>query len=110
MRGHDGKAGRFLLTAMPFTGHVTPMATVARALVDRGHDVHFYTGPRFRDQVEAAGATLVPWRRAPDFDEHDLSATFPRLIGAKGVRQLFTNLIVCFIATAPAQAEDLDAA
>ena len=100
---------RFLLTAMPFTGHVTPMAAVARELVRRGHDVRFYTGSRFRARVEAAGATLVPWREAPDFDERDLPATFPRLVGRKGFRQLFINMIDCFIATAPAQLEDLEA-
>lgn len=100
---------RFLLTAMPFTGHVTPMAAVARELVGRGHEVRFYTGSRFRARVEAAGATLVPWRQAPDFDEHDLPATFPRLLGRKGFRQLFINVIDCFIATAPAQLDDLEA-
>lgn len=101
--------GRFLLTTMPFTGHVTPMATVARQLVDRGHDVRFYTGARFRDRVEASGATLVPWNAAPDFDENDLPATFPRLIGKKGLRQLLVNMVDCFIATAPAQCADLSA-
>ena len=30
---------RFMLTAMPFTGHVTPLRAVAAALVSRGHDV-----------------------------------------------------------------------
>lgn len=98
---------RFLLTAMPFTGHVAPMAAVARRLVDRGHEVRLYTGTRFRDRVEAAGATLVPWQQAPDFDENDLAATFPRLVGKKGMRQLLVNMVDCFIATAPAQVADL---
>ncbi len=99
--------GRFLLTAMPFTGHVTPVAAVARQLVDRGHDVRFYTGTRFRALVETAGATFVPWQIAPDFDENDLPATFPRLVGKKGMRQLLINMVDCFIATAPAQVSDL---
>ncbi|PZQ89715.1 MAG: glycosyl transferase [Leifsonia xyli] len=101
--------GRFLLTATPFTGHVVPMAAVARALVDRGHEVRLYTGSRFRERVEAGGATLVPWREAPDFDENDLPATFPRLVGKKGMRQLLTNVVDCFIRTAPAQLADLTA-
>lgn len=98
----------FLLAAMPFTGHVTPMAAVARALAERGHRVRFYTGGRFRAQVESAGAVLVPWRAAPDFDENALDETFPRLRGRKGMRQLFVNVIDCFVATAPAQVADLD--
>ncbi|UNK69582.1 nucleotide disphospho-sugar-binding domain-containing protein [Microbacterium sp. H1-D42] len=100
---------RFLLTAMPFTGHVGPMAAVARELVRRGHEVRFYTGSRFRDRVEASGAQLVSWQRAPDFDENDLAATFPRLIGKKGTQQLLVNMVDCFIQTAPAQTLDLAA-
>jgi len=101
--------GRFLLTAMPFTGHVAPLAAVARQLVDRGHDVRFYTGSRFRSRVEAAGARLVPWQQAPDFDENDLPATFPRLVGKKGMQQMLVNVVDCFIGTAPAQVADLSA-
>src|SRR6187431_1188664 len=98
---------RFLVTAMPFTGHVTPLSTVAAALVARGHDVRFYTGSAFGSKVAGAGAVLVPWSSAPDFDENDLPATFPRLIGKKGFRQLMINVEDCFIAAAPAQVEDL---
>ncbi len=100
---------RFLLTAMPFTGHVAPLCAVAGELVSRGHHVRVYTGSRFRDRVEAAGATLVPWRAAPDFDENDLAATFPRLVGKKGLGQLLTNVVDCFLRTAPAQVGDLGA-
>ncbi|MFE6734016.1 glycosyltransferase [Microbacterium sp. NPDC057650] len=100
---------RFLLTTMPFTGHVAPMAAIARELVRRGHDVRFYTGGRFRDRIEASGARLVPWRTAPDFDENDMPATFPRMVGRKGLSQLLINVVDCFIGTAPAQVADLTA-
>jgi MGT family glycosyltransferase len=100
---------RFMLTAMPFTGHVTPMRAVAAALLARGHDVRFYTGAAFREQVESTGATFVPWRAAPDFDENDVSAVFPRLLGEKGIRQLLINVQDLFIRTSPAQVEDLTA-
>ncbi len=43
---------RFLLSAVPFTGHVAPMRAVAAALVARGHDVRVYTGEAFRERVE----------------------------------------------------------
>jgi MGT family glycosyltransferase len=92
---------------MPFTGHVAPMRAVARALVARGHDVRFYTGTAFQSTVETAGATFVPWREAPDFDENDLPATFPRLVGKKGLSQLMVNMEDLFIATAPLQVADL---
>ena len=100
---------RFLLTAMPFTGHVTPLTAVAAELVQRGHDVRFYTGSRHRARVERAGARLVPWEHAPDFDENDMPATFPRLVGRKGFAQMLINMVDCFIRTAPAQVQDLSA-
>lgn len=100
---------RFLLTAMPFSGHVAPLAAVAAALVARGHEVRFYTGSAFRERVEAAGAQFVPWRIAPDFDEQNLPATFPRLVGKKGFRQLIINMEDLFVATAPAQLDDVRA-
>jgi MGT family glycosyltransferase len=100
---------RILVSAMPFTGHVTPLVAVAEQLVARGHDVRFYTGSAFRARVEASGAALVPWRAAPDFDENDLPATFPRLTGKKGLAQLLVNMEDLFIDTAPRQFADLEA-
>ena len=81
-----------MVTAMPFSGHVAPMAAVAAALVARGHEVRFYTGAAFRGRIERTGARFVPWRNAPDFDEQNLPATFPRLRGKKGFAQLMINM------------------
>lgn len=100
---------RYLLSAMPFTGHVSPVCAVAAALIDRGHSVRVYTGTAFRLQVEASGATHVPWLHAPDFNENDLTATFPHLTGKKGMRQLLANVQDVFIETAAAQVADLAA-
>lgn len=108
MRDHGGMA-RFMLAVMPFTGHVAPLLAVAEILTARGHDVRIYTGTRFRTRVEGVGARFVPWREAPDFDENDLAATFPRLRGARGVRQLLFNVQDAFIGTAPGQVTDLAA-
>lgn len=107
--GDHMSMAKVLLTAMPFTGHVTPLRAVAAALAARGHDVRFYTGSAFRRGVEASGARHVPWTAAPEFDENDLAATFPRLVGKKGLGQLLINVQDVFIKTAPAQVEDLEA-
>lgn len=98
---------RFLLSAMPFTGHINPIRAVASALIARGHDVRVYSGEAFRTAVESAGARLVPWHHAPDFDESDLAATFPRLRGRKGLSQLLINVEDVFINTSAAQVQDL---
>lgn len=97
-----------MLVPMPFTGHVTPFVAVAEQLVSQGHDVRVYTGSAFRAKIEAVGARLVPWTLAPDFDESDLAATFPRLVNKKGVAQLLVNVVDCMIDTAPAQVIDLE--
>jgi len=98
---------RFMLSAMPFTGHVAPLCVVATELVSRGHDVRVYCGSAFRGRIEASGARFVPWRTAPDFDENNLVETFPRLVGKKGFRQVIINVQDVFIETVPAQMDDL---
>ncbi|MFC7404007.1 glycosyltransferase [Georgenia alba] len=99
-----------MVTAMPFAGHARPIRAVAAELVRRGHDVRAYTGRSYVDGFEAVGARGVPWRVAPDFDERDFAATFPRMRGRKGPRQVLHNLEDLFIGTAPAQTADLLAA
>ena len=98
---------RFLLSAMPFTGHVNPVRALATALVARGHDVRVYSGEAFRAAIESTGSRFVPWHHAPDFDESDLTATFPRLRGKKGLSQLLINVEDVFINTSAGQVQDL---
>ncbi|GAA2723453.1 glycosyl transferase [Cellulomonas aerilata] len=92
---------------MPFAGHVRPIRAVAAELVRRGHDVRVYTGRSYTDQIEAVGARSLPWQAAPDFDERDYAATFPRMRDRKGFRQVVVNLEDLFLGTAPAQCTDL---
>lgn len=99
-----------MMAVMPFAGHVAPLAAVAEAFVDAGHDVRVYTGAAYAERFAAVGADVVPWTRAPDFDEHDLAATFPTLRGRKGPRQALANVEHVFIRTAAAQGDDLSAA
>src|SRR5690625_2209455 len=96
-----------MLTAMPFAGHARPIRAVAAELVRRGHDVRVYTGRSYVEQFEEVGARGVPWQVAPDFDERDYAATFPRMQERKGFRQVLVNLEDLFLGTAPAQLTDL---
>ncbi len=98
------------MTAMPFAGHARPVRAVAAELVRRGHDVRVYTGRSYVDMFEQVGARGIPWQVAPDLDERDLAATFPRMRGKKGFRQVLVNLEDLFVGTAPAQCADLLAA
>jgi UDP:flavonoid glycosyltransferase YjiC (YdhE family) len=42
---------------------------LARALVEQGHSVRWYSGERFRDVISATGASFYPFVTAPDYDE-----------------------------------------
>ncbi|WP_353814199.1 glycosyltransferase [Agromyces sp. SYSU T00266] len=99
-----------MIAVMPFSGHVAPLAAVATAFIEAGHDVRVYTGRAYADRFAALGAEPVTWSAAPDFDELDLAATFPALRGRKGPRQLLANVEHLFIGTGAAQAADLAAA
>ena len=79
---------RFLIGTVPFVGHVTPLLPIARALVERGHEVAWYTGSKFRPKVEATGARYVPMRVAPDLDDQDLDAHFPTRRRLRGLAAL----------------------
>jgi UDP:flavonoid glycosyltransferase YjiC (YdhE family) len=77
-----------LLTGPPFYGHVTPMLTLAEGLVERGHQVRYMTGSRFRDAVSRTGATYVSLPEGSDFDDRELAQRDgPRVSGLKEIRQ-----------------------
>jgi len=55
----------FLLATWDGGGHAGPMLSIAGALLARGNAVRVLADPVLRAEVEASGATFVPWRRAP---------------------------------------------
>ena len=102
----DTWAVRILISVMPFAGHVRPIANLTATLIGRGHAVTVYTGNHYRDRFDQLGASVVTWRTAPDFDETDVSATFPET-GRPGFRGVLGNFEHIFIRTGAAQARDL---
>src|SRR3954447_8453621 len=100
---------RVLICTHPITGHVNPPLEIARVLVERGHEVRFYTGKKFRAKVEATGACYAPMTRAYDYDDSDYDAAFPGRASLKGVKQIAFDFERLFVAPAPDQMEDLRA-
>ncbi len=97
---------RVLVSVMPFAGHAAPLGAVVTELLARGHAVTVYSGSRYRQRFESLGASFVAWQQAPDFDEFELSTTFPP-VGRPGPLGLLANLEHLFIRTAEGQAHDL---
>ena len=99
---------RFLLAAMPASGHIGPLLPIAHELVRRGHDVAWYTGARVREQVEATGARFLPHIHARDVDPGNLDAEFPGRSEKRGLARFRFDMREVFIAAVPGQVADLE--
>lgn len=98
---------RILMGSMQFTGHVAPGLPIARKLVERGHEVWWYTGRKFQSKVEATGATYVPMRESFDFDDADLNTPFPERAKLSGIQQLKFDIKHVFADAAQKHVADL---
>lgn len=99
----------FLFATQPITGHVVPAAPVIRKLAERGHDVRWYAGEKFRSRVEAAGADFGAYEQAYDYDDADYDAAFPGRSQLKGLDQLRFDFLNLFIKQIELQFHDLQA-
>ncbi|MFJ5409548.1 glycosyltransferase [Pectobacterium punjabense] len=66
-----------LMAAMATPGHVYPLLTIARYLVEQGNDATLFSGALFREQAEAAGVGFIPFSDEIDFDYRKLEQHFP---------------------------------
>lgn len=97
-----------LICSTPVHGHVTPLLSVATALVGAGHDVRFVTGRRYRAAVEATGARWIGLPDEADFDDSDVDAAFPGRVGRRGVAAARWDLRHIFLEPAAAQLRAVD--
>lgn len=102
---------RFLIGTIPVVGHVSPGTTIARTLVERGHDVWWYTGSAFQSTVEATGARFVPITSGLDYSyAHNVPQEWTDQRNAlRGPAQLKFDLKHFFIDAAVGQVKDLAA-
>ncbi|MBW4563134.1 MAG: glycosyltransferase [Mojavia pulchra JT2-VF2] len=100
---------RFLISTISAVGHVNPALPIARKLVERGHEVWWYTGTGFQSKVEATGARHIPIRKAIDLSS---TKTVPEELmekrnSLKGLEQFKFDLKKFFIDPGVAQLEEL---
>jgi len=98
---------RYLFAPMPFTGHVNPGLPIARELVARGHDVRWYSTPRFKRAIENIGARYIPFRYAMPLDEERLNEMFLRRPAKGGIAQLRWDIKNIFVEFLPGALLDL---
>ena len=93
----------FLLCATPVYGHVAPMMTIGRHLVDAGHHVRMLTGSRFAGAVTAAGMEHLALPEAADYDDRDVAGAFPGGEDLTGVSRIRFDVENNFVAVMPHQ-------
>ncbi|KOV67543.1 glycosyl transferase [Streptomyces sp. MMG1121] len=98
---------RVLIATTPAPGHVVGILEVARELARRGHEVRWYTGRAFQEQVEQAGARFEPMRAELDFGGKSREEAYPDHAGLTGTAGFKIGVRDIFYRTAPAQMEDL---
>jgi MGT family glycosyltransferase len=96
-----------IVASIPAHGHITPLLTVAENFVKRGDYVRFVTGSRYADKVAAAGATFVPLPAEADFDDRQISTSFPERAKLKGIKAIAFDVENVFARPAKAQYETL---
>ncbi|MEX5713327.1 nucleotide disphospho-sugar-binding domain-containing protein [Parafrankia sp. FMc6] len=99
---------RFLFATVPAVGHTVPALPIARALIERGHTVRWYTGVAFAEKITAVGAKFHPITD-PDFDYSlvGLEEHYPRRRELSGLKKLQFDLVQGFSKPVPNQVRDL---
>ncbi|MGH3972325.1 MAG: glycosyltransferase [Pseudonocardiaceae bacterium] len=85
---------RFLISTMPAHGHVNPVQAIVCKLVGLGHEVRWHTGVDFAAKVVSSGATFVPMKHAPSFEQLSRKPeTGERGLGAinRGITRVFVE-------------------
>lgn len=100
---------RFLIGTMPLVGHVNPAFPIARKLIEKGHEVQWYTGQMFQTKIEATGATYLSMTQASDYSDPEV---IKQLLGGErekltGLTQLKFDLKHVFIDATIGQLADL---
>lgn len=89
---------RILCASLPAEGHFNPVATIATALAERGHDVHWYAGPQYSTKVAALGMACHPYVLATEVTADNLNDLFPERARLKGPKRLSHDLEKFFVA------------
>ncbi|HOV10589.1 MAG TPA: glycosyltransferase [Bacteroidales bacterium] len=68
-----------LVASVPLSGHVNPAVPLVKKLVASGHEVRWYCGKKFRQQIESTGAKFYRFKEARSFHDNTIKTEFPKL-------------------------------
>ena len=91
------------------SGHVLPTTVVARELVRRGHDVVWYCGDAFKDEITRTGARFAPASPGALVHMDSLVDDFPAMARLHGPARAAWFIENVFVAPVVAQYRDLSA-
>lgn len=96
-----------LIAACPPIGHVGPLLSVTRGLVDRGDRVTFLTAERHAPKIFAAGGHPHPLPAAADYDDTSFDAVLPGRAETSGTKRLNFDVTHLFVRPLRHQAQAL---
>jgi MGT family glycosyltransferase len=94
---------------MPMAGHLRPGLPIARALLDAGHEVGWYSGAKYAPLVERVGARVFPMGADVDFDDTHVDEQVSGGTRKPGLRTLKRAILDLFIGPIPAWVAEIDA-
>jgi MGT family glycosyltransferase len=98
---------RILIATTSLMGHIVPILPLARELVQRGHDVRWYSGEGYRQRIESTGARHIGPTYARDVSLSPIHEQFPERDRSTGIHSLLFDIEHIFAAEAVGQTMDL---
>src|SRR5258708_5973902 len=99
---------RVLITTIPAEGHVRPALPLAARLAEEGHDVLWYTGPKFQPLVTRTGARFIPVNmKSLGYDDPNVDVLHAMKDLKPGINAVKKTVGDVFIAPVPEYLQDV---
>jgi MGT family glycosyltransferase len=113
MVNRDGQEGRnmarFVIMTGSEDGHFYPCVPIIRKLVERGHEVVWYTGRKYERKIRAIGADFHPLPQSTDSSMTDMYVFHPGLKDLTGLAQTKYYIKHIFLDNCQPEMEELEA-
>ncbi|NBD25517.1 glycosyltransferase [Paenibacillus glycinis] len=96
---------QILFSTTPLHGHINASLLLAKTLVEKGHEVVWYTGKRFKETIEAIGARHIAM--SFDYDDRKLEEEFPDRRNHAGIEQMKHDMREIFLKPTPTYVREI---